>query len=834
MTDLISDMLKEGLIKPSNSLYSSPVLLVCKKDSTWRFCVDYRALNSITIRDRFPIPTVDELLEELHGAHIFSKIDLQVGYHQIRVADTDTHKTAFRTVDGHYELLVMPFGLSNAPSIFQAAMNDIFRDVLRQFVLVFFDDILIYSSSLEEHYQHLRYVFDTLSDHRYYAKVSKCTFAASEVQYLGHVISSSGVATDKEKNTSYPRVAQAHLHHRPSWKLEWNDQANEAFINIKAAMTTLPVLALSNFSVVFDVITDASGTGIGAVLSQHDKPIAFFSKKLCPRMRAASTYIRDLYAITEAKRDVAGSNASLLALTHYQVIIFTMGLFMSITAYSYLRPPPFIPHYTLGSSQVASIDMALIEHQRLISLLKENLKRTRQRMTDQANKHRIEKEFQVGDMVYLRLLMVIRPLHTYPFHHYIDDLPVLQPDTILDQRTVTNNGKTKTQVLVKWKGHAIEESTWESKDEIPLSGDMPDLEDKEFIYSLVLLQDLTYWPGPIIIPDPYLPPITYFVLTSWRHSLDTEQLRSTKILTMSNPEQSAPSQPTSVVRNTVGRGKEPVTQDRGGLASDAALREYCDKNYNQLLPIMAGKLNHEKEKNEKLNELKARLNFEGCSRTSRYSESKTVSAKEHEKRHRFRRSRSPRPSPSVFSRIRHERSRSLRQGSKEGGVFKRLGNSGKSMSARSDSYNQHSHSRYTKALSDSEDSEGNARVWFDDLPPESIDNYDDLKKAFLKNYIQQKKHIKDLIELHNIKHRDGESTKDFVRRYKLEKQRYKRKFKAPPPMTTPVEKRNHARFCEFHGEVGHNMDECMHLRKQIEEMLKAGKSSHLIKEPKQN
>nr|GEV34530.1 reverse transcriptase [Tanacetum cinerariifolium] len=154
----------------------------------------------------------------------------------------------------------MPFGLSNAPSTFQAAMNDIFRDVLRRFVLVFFDVILIYSSSLEEHYQHLRYVFDTLSGHRYYAK-----------------------------------------------KLEWNDHANEAFINIKAAMTTLPVLALPNFSVVFDVTTDAFGTGIGVVLSQHDKPIAFFSKKLCPRMRAASTYIRELYAITEAGRAIEES-----------------------------------------------------------------------------------------------------------------------------------------------------------------------------------------------------------------------------------------------------------------------------------------------------------------------------------------------------------------------------------------------------------------------------------------------------------------------------------------------------------------------------------------------
>ncbi|GJX65305.1 reverse transcriptase domain-containing protein [Tanacetum coccineum] len=443
----------------------------------------------------------------------------------------------------------------------------------------------------------------------------------------------------------------------------------------------------------------------------------------------------------------------------------------------------------------------------------------------------------------------------------------------------------------------------------------------------------------------------------------------------------------SAVRNTVGRGKEPTPQDRGGPASDAALREYCDENYNQLLSIIAEKFNKEKEKNEKLKEVKARLNFEGCSGTSWYSESRTMSTKEHEKRHRSRHSCSPRPSPNVFLRIKRDRSRSPRQKSreKEEGVFKRLGSRGKSVFARSDSRNHRSHSRYTETLSESEDSggghsksrakkkkssgeeddlsqpwaaaktewwamptwchmfnstlTGNARVWFDDLPTESIDSYDDLKKAFLENYLQPKKCIKDPIEIHNIKQRDGESTEDYVKRYKLEsrdvkgapecmrifgfvhgitspelikrlhdkipktvdemmrvttsflrgevaalnherkktfppwkqqessqKQHFKKggfrnqqrperkqdrftlftktpkeifalekgKFKAPPPMTTPVEKRNHAKFCEFHGEVGHNTDKCMHLKKQIKEMLKAGKLSHLIKEIKQN
>ena len=199
MKTQLEGLVDAGFVQPSKSPYGAPVLFVKKKDGTQRMCIDYRALNNVTIKNSYPLPRVDELFDRLQGARYFSKIDLRSGYHQIRIAPEDVHKTAFRTRYGHFEFLVLPFGLTNAPGTFMHLMHQIFRPFLDKFALVFLDDILIYSKSLEEHEQHVRRVLEVLRREKLYAKESKCELFKTEVEFLGHLVGRAGVRMMADK-----------------------------------------------------------------------------------------------------------------------------------------------------------------------------------------------------------------------------------------------------------------------------------------------------------------------------------------------------------------------------------------------------------------------------------------------------------------------------------------------------------------------------------------------------------------------------------------------------------------------------------------------------------
>lgn len=316
-------MLQNGIIHPSTSHFSSPVLLVKKCDRSWRFCIYYQALNSITVKDRFPIPTIDELLDELGGASWFLKLDLLQGYPHILMKDDDVSKTS------HYEFQVMPFGLCNAPSTFQVTMNSIFAPHLRKFIIVFFDDILVYNKSFPEHLTHLETTFQVLLTGQFFLKLSKCSFAQRQVEYLGHLVSTSGVepvpANVKEiQDLPQPRTMRALCGFlglsRFYWRfikgyaliatpltnlltkdhIQWSLKAQKAFDTLKDVVCKVSVLWLSDFSEPFVVEKDVSGVGMGTILSQRGHPIAFFSKPFCLKLLHSSTYVRELAAITTA------------------------------------------------------------------------------------------------------------------------------------------------------------------------------------------------------------------------------------------------------------------------------------------------------------------------------------------------------------------------------------------------------------------------------------------------------------------------------------------------------------------------------------------------------
>ncbi|KAK1679361.1 hypothetical protein QYE76_040209 [Lolium multiflorum] len=522
----VADMLKRGVIQESTSPFASPVLLVRKKDGTWRFCIDYRALNSITLKNKYPMHVVDELLDELAGAQWFTKLDLRSGYHQIRLVPADEHKTAFKTHRGLFEFKVMPFGLTNAPATFQAAMNTMFAYIIRKNVLIFMDDILIYSPSLSAHLVHLQQVLDIIQQNQLSIKRSKCMFAQQQLEYLGHIISKDGVATDPKKVqavqdwpvptstkqvrgflglTGYYRKFIQHysLISRTLSDLlkkdkvfQWNLTEQQAFDHLKQKMLEAPVLALPNFVVPFTVETDASKRGVGAVLMQAGHPVAYLSKALGQVAQTLSTYEKECLAILlavekwrqylqHAPFTIVTDHRSLVHLADQKIttemqqkaFVKLMGLqyklvyrkgkdntaadalsrnpaahelhtislarprWLEIIVEGYLKDAqtqlllqelslhsPNSKGYTLCNGLIRYKDRVLygyqprhlgisnlqsdtppelaawLEHRKeLTAIIQQHLHRAQQRMKHQEDKKRSEREFQVGDKVYMKL-----------------------------------------------------------------------------------------------------------------------------------------------------------------------------------------------------------------------------------------------------------------------------------------------------------------------------------------------------------------------------------------------------------------------------------------------
>ena len=330
----IDDLLAQGHIRPSNSPYGAPVLFVPKKDGRWRMCVDYRALNKQTIRDQYPLPRIDDLLDRLGRAKHFSTLDLASGYHQIAVKATDIPKTAFRTQRGQFEFLVMPFGVTNAPATFQRLMNTIFKDELDDFILVYLDDILIFSQTLQEHISHIRQALEKLREAKLYARLHKCSFFQEQVEYLGFDVSARGVSPSPAKVRAvveWPRpqtvkdvrsflglagfyrrfIKNFSLKARPLTDLtkektvwEWKEKEEKAFLDLKKSLVIAPVLHMPNFDLEFVVTTDASLVAVGAILEQDFgngmQPVAFASRKLNPAETRYSAYERELLGIVWA------------------------------------------------------------------------------------------------------------------------------------------------------------------------------------------------------------------------------------------------------------------------------------------------------------------------------------------------------------------------------------------------------------------------------------------------------------------------------------------------------------------------------------------------------
>ncbi|GJU47227.1 putative reverse transcriptase domain-containing protein [Tanacetum coccineum] len=298
----LQELLEKGFIRPSSSPWGAPVLFVKKKDGSFRMCIDYRELNKLTVKNRYPLPRIDDLFDQLQGSSVYSKIDLRSGYHQLRIKEEDIPITAFRTRYGHFEFQVMPFGLTNAPAVFMDLMNRVCKPYLDKFIIVFIDDILVYSKDEEEHGKHLKIILELLKKERLYAKFSKCDFGLDSIQLLGHVIDRSGVHVDPAKIQAIKSWAAPTTPTEKDKKYEWGKEEEEDFLTLKQKLCSVSILALPEGTKAFVVYCNASLKGYGAMLMQREKVIAYASRQLKFHEENYTTHDLELGAIVFALR----------------------------------------------------------------------------------------------------------------------------------------------------------------------------------------------------------------------------------------------------------------------------------------------------------------------------------------------------------------------------------------------------------------------------------------------------------------------------------------------------------------------------------------------------
>jgi hypothetical protein len=321
--------LEKGWIEPSTSPWGAPILFVPKKGGGLRMCVDYRALNKATVKNKYPLPNIDDLLDCLHGAKYFTNLDFADGYHQIQIDEGDREKTAFRTHLGHFQYKVMPFGLCNAPATFQAAMDEMLSPFLMKHALVYLDDVVIYSKTWEEHLHHVRQVLQAVREKKFYCRIWKCHFGEPRLEYLGHFIQDGKISVDTSKLsvlkewppptnptevrrflgfTGYFRrfIKDYSVLVSPLTDLTgkkpflWSSACQQAFDTVRHMLQTPPILKLADPDKPYEVITDASDVGMGAVLIQDSQPVAYMSKKFTGAERNYSTSEKELLAVKRA------------------------------------------------------------------------------------------------------------------------------------------------------------------------------------------------------------------------------------------------------------------------------------------------------------------------------------------------------------------------------------------------------------------------------------------------------------------------------------------------------------------------------------------------------